>query len=123
MATAHPDHSLISSTDVEGTSVFDTRRNSIGSIDHLMIDKVSGNVRYAVISFGGLLGIGTSHYPLPWAAMRYDTALDGYVTSVSQEQLSDAPEFSDDSWMDRDWETRMHEHYGARPYWDDRASL
>ena len=123
MATAHPDRSLISSTDVEGTSVYDTGRNNIGTIDHLMIDKVSGTVRYGVISFGGFLGMGQSHHPLPWSALRYDTSLGGYVTSVTEQQLKDSPQFSDDSWSDRSWETRMHQHYGARPYWDDRPTL
>lgn len=123
MATAHPDRSLISSSDVEGTSVYGTDRNNIGTIDHLMIDKVSGNVRYAVIGFGGLLGMGESHHPLPWSALRYDPGLGGYVTSVSEKELRDAPQFSDDSWSDRKWESQVHQHYRARPYWDDRQTL
>ena len=60
-ATARPNHQLISSEDVEGTDVYDLKGSKIGEIDHLMIDKVSGRVRYAVISFGGFLGLGHSH--------------------------------------------------------------
>jgi hypothetical protein len=74
-ATAHPNHQLISSEDVEGTNVYGVDGNKIGEIDHLMIDKVSGGVTYAVISFGGFLGLGYSHYPVPWAALKYDPKL------------------------------------------------
>ena len=67
-ATAHPNHQLISSEDVEGTNVYDMKGTTIGEIDHLMIDKISGRVTYAVMSFGGFLGLGHSHYPIPWGA-------------------------------------------------------
>ena len=118
-STAHPDHRLISSEDVHGTNVYGVGDEAIGEIDHLLIEKVSGRVSYAVMSFGGFLGLGHSHYPIPWSALKYDTALGGYRTGITEGQLRDAPEFSDDSWEDRDWETRTHEHYGAPPYWGD----
>jgi sporulation protein YlmC with PRC-barrel domain len=111
-STVHPNHQLISSEDVEGTSVYDTKGTKIGDIDHLMIDKVSGRVNYAVMSFGGFIGLGHSHYPIPWNALKYGTKLNGYVTGITEEQLKDAPAFSDDSWSDR-----THQHYNVRPYW------
>lgn len=116
-ATVHPNHQLISSEDVEGTSVFNTSHEKIGEIDHLMIDKLSGKVTYAVMSFGGFLGLGHSHYPVPWAALKYDTGLEGFVTNITEGQLRDAPAFSDDSWQDRDWEKRVYRHYSVPPYW------
>lgn len=120
MGTANPNFNLISSEDVEGTKVFGANGDSIGEIDHLMIDRVSGNVRYAIMSFGGFLGLGHSHFPLPWSAIKYDADRQGYVTNVTEQQLRDAPEFSDDSWTgDRDWESRWHQHFGARPYWEE----
>jgi hypothetical protein len=119
-ATAHPDHRLISSEDVHGTDVYGAGDESIGEIDHLLIEKISGRVAYAVMSFGGFLGLAHSHYPIPWAALKYDTALGGYRTGITEQQLKDAPAFSDDSWDDRDWESRTHQHYGAAPYWSDR---
>ena len=118
-ATAHPDHRLISSEDVQGTDVYGVGDEVIGEIDHLLIEKVSGRVSYAVMSFGGFLGLGHSHYPIPWSALKYDTGLGGYRTGITESQLRDAPQFSDDSWEDRDWETRTYEHYGASPYWSD----
>ena len=117
-STIHPNHRLISSEDVEGTNVYSPSDEKIGEVDHLMIDKITGRVVYAVLSFNGFLGLGHSHYPLPWDKLTYDTSLDGFRTDVRAEQLRDSPEFSDDSWQDRDWEQRVHNHYGASPYWD-----
>jgi len=111
--TVHPDHRMISSEDVQGTKVYGLDGKQIGEIDHLMIDKASGQVTYAVMSFGGFLGLGHSHYPLPWRALNYDVSLGGYRTSVTEQQLQDAPAFSDDSWVDREWERRVQQHYGT----------
>lgn len=116
-ATAHLNHQLISSEDVEGTDVYGVDGKKVGDIDHLMIDKGSGRVTYAVISFGGFLGLGHSHYPVPWAALKYDPKLGGYITGITEEKLKDAPAFSDDAWSDRNWEAQVHKHYNARPYW------
>ena len=70
-ATAHSNRMLISSEDVEGTSVYGPGSTKIGDVDHLLIDKPSGRIAYAVISFGGMLGLGHSHYPVPWSALKY----------------------------------------------------
>jgi hypothetical protein len=61
------------------------------------------------MSFGGFLGLAHSHYPIPWSTLKYDTGLGGFRTGITEEQLRDAPEFSDDSWTDRNWETRTHQ--------------
>lgn len=71
---------LIGSDKVEGTAVFGSDSQKIGSIERMMIDKFSGKVSYAVLSFGGFLGIGDDHYPLPWKSLKYDTQLGGYIT-------------------------------------------
>lgn len=112
-STIHPNHNLISSEDVHETTVYGAGDEQVGEIDHLMIDKVSGRVIYAVMSFGGFLGLGHSHYPIPWAALTYDPSLGGYRTAITEQQLRDAPQFSDDSWSDRNWASRTHEHYGV----------
>jgi PRC-barrel domain len=118
MQRANRDRNLISSERVQGSAVYSPSGDKIGTVDHLMIEKVSGKVAYAVMSFGGFLGLGHSHYPLPWNALKYNTSLEGYQTSVTEQQLRDAPEFSDDSWDDREWERRVHDHYQARYYWE-----
>jgi PRC-barrel domain len=90
---------LIGSDKVEGTAVYGPDTQKIGSIERVMIDKVSGKVSYAVLSFGGFLGMGDDHYPLPWQSLKYDTNLGGYVTGITEDQLQGAPTYRDE----RDW--------------------
>jgi sporulation protein YlmC with PRC-barrel domain len=107
---------LIASDRVEGTSVYDMQGNKLGSIDTLMIDKTSGQVSYAVLSFGGFLGMGESHYPLPWDQLRYDTRQDGYVVGITEAQLKDAPRYDTSDridWTDESWRGRIDDYYGA----------
>ena len=82
---------LLSSEEVEGVNVYGTDGKKIGSIDHLMIERVQGQVVYAVVDFGGFLGMGQSHYPVPWSTLNYDLQLDGYRTNVTKDQLKTHP--------------------------------
>src|SRR5690606_21886915 len=84
---------LIGSDKVEGTAVYGPGEEKIGSIERVMIDKPSGKVAYAVLSFGGFLGIGDDHYPIPWAKLTYDESLGGYRTDISREDLDAAPRY------------------------------
>ncbi|MGQ0567742.1 MAG: PRC-barrel domain-containing protein [Gemmobacter sp.] len=109
--------STVTSTDVNGTQVYSPAGEHLGAIDHLVIDKASGNIAYAVMSFGGFLGIGADHHPIPWKKLRYDTRLGGYVTDITRDQLEGAPARPDD-WRDnRDWAAKNHGYYGTAPYW------
>ena len=83
---------LVSSHDVNGTAVYSPQREHLGHIDHVMIDKTSGTIGYAVLAFGGFLGLGENHVPMPWKTLRYDTDVGGYVTDLTPEQLRAAPE-------------------------------
>jgi len=120
-ATVHPNHRLISSEDVKGTNVYATDGTGIGEVNHLLIDNVCGRVAYAVIRFGGFLGLGQSHYPVPWAALKYDVNLGGYVTGITEQQLRNAPAFSIEAWGNRSVAAAVHKHYGAANYWDVTA--
>jgi hypothetical protein len=82
---------LIGSDKVEGTAVYGPDDTKIGAIERVMIDKLSGRVSYAVLGFGGILGLGNNHYPLPWQSLKYDTRLGGYRTGVTESQLRSAP--------------------------------
>jgi sporulation protein YlmC with PRC-barrel domain len=84
---------VISSKRVEGTTVYGTDGDKLGSIDELMIDKTSGQVRYAALEFGGFLGIGSDRYPLPWSTLKYDVEKGGYVVAVTKSQLEGAPRY------------------------------
>ena len=108
--------SLIGSDKVEGTAVYGANDTKIGSIERVMIDKKSGKVSYAVLSFGGFLGIGDDHYPLPWQSLKYDTRLGGYRTGVTEDQLRGAPKYRDDSdwnWTDVARNRALNEYYGV----------
>ena len=97
----HETASLIGSDKVEGTAVYSTDGTKIGTIERVMIDKVSGKVAYAVMSFGGFMGIGEDYYPLPWSTLTYNETLDGYETGISEELLKGAPRYTKhESW---DW--------------------
>src|SRR5215217_3298815 len=86
-------HPLIESDHVEGTTVYDVNGKWIGTIKRLVIEKISGCVAYAVTSFGGFLGVGSEIHTIPWEQLHYDTALGGYKTNLTAEQLRQAPEF------------------------------
>ena len=107
---------LIGSDKVEGTAVYGADDSKIGSIERVMIDKTSGRISYAVLGFGGFLGIGNDHYPLPWQSLKYDTNLGGYRTGVTETQLRGAPKYGNDN--DWNWgvttRTRaVNEYYGV----------
>jgi hypothetical protein len=113
-------HSLISADKVEGTAVYNRQGEKLGSVDGIMIDKVSGKVAYAVMSFGGFMGIGDRYHPLPWSVLTYDTEKGGYTVDLDRGTLEKAPTFAGGEtpdWGNRGWGEQLHEHYRARPYW------
>ena len=93
MKTSLVSHDVISSDKVEGKNVYNPAGDKLGSIDDLMIDKRTGQVRYAVLEFGGFLGIGTDRYPLPWTVLRYEPTMDGYVVPLDKAKLESAPKY------------------------------
>jgi PRC-barrel domain len=98
-------HSLIASDKVESTPVYRSNGEQVGKIQRVMIDKLSGKVAYAVMSFGGFLGMGEDYYPLPWSVLTYNERLGGYEVNLTDQQLKGAPKYS------------QHESWN----WDDRA--
>lgn len=112
--------SLIAAGKVNGTDVYNRAGESLGEIYDVMIDKRSGKIAYAIMSFGGFLGMGDRYHPLPWSTLTYDTKLGGYVVDLNREQLEAAPSYdANDSpiWGDRGYENRIHDYYRATPYW------
>lgn len=106
---------LIASDKVEGTAVYDLTGQRLGSIYNFMVDKRTGQVEYAVMSFGGFLGIGDDYYPLPWKSLKYDTSLEGYVVEVTKDQLQGAPRYARDeqpAWENPDYGRRVFDYYG-----------
>jgi hypothetical protein len=113
-------HSLIGSDKVEGTNVYRSNGDRIGHIERVMIDKRSGKVAYAVMGFGGFLGLGEDYYPIPWSLLTYNERLDGYEVNISDAQLKGAPKYSqseDWDWTDRARAQRVYDYYKVAPYW------
>ena len=99
--------SLISAGKVQGTSVYNTNGDSLGEV-------------YAIMSFGGFLGVGERYHPPPWNNLKYDTRHGGYVVGLTRQQLEGAPTYARNetpAWGDRTYEKRKHDYYGAAPYW------
>lgn len=109
-------HGLIASDKVEGTEVFDRQGEKLGTVRKLMIGKIDGQVRYAVMGFGGLFGMGEDNYPLPWDSLEFDTQLGGYkLKSLSKDELDKdkAPSFGRDEQPDwsNDFDERIRLYY------------
>jgi PRC-barrel domain len=107
----HETDRLISSDKVEGTSVYNRNGDNIGTINHLMIDKISGQVE---MSTGGFLGIGESDSPVPWDSLVYDENLGGYVIDADRARLEQAPRFTSNAqpnWSDRSYADRVDEYW------------
>jgi hypothetical protein len=108
---------LIASNKVEGTEVYNRQGEHLGEVYNFMVDKRSGQVRYAVMSFGGFLGMGQSYHPLPVAALTYDMSQGGYVVDLDKSKLEGAPSYrsGEEPSYDRAYGERVHGYYGV-PY-------
>jgi hypothetical protein len=111
--------SLIGSDKVEGTAVYGADQKKIGRLERVMIDKLSGKVAYAVLSFGGFLGMGEDYYPVPWVTLKYDQQLGGYLVNLTRDKLDKAPKFTTSTgwnWT-RENDQRVYDYYKVAPYW------
>jgi PRC-barrel domain len=117
-ADASP-HRRIASNRVEGTAVYSRGGDKLGRIECFMVDKISGQADYAVMSFGGLFGLGDNHYPLPWDMLEYDPGKGGYVVDLDKEKLKSGPSFraGEAPDFDRDYDRRVYDYYGIVYTW------
>jgi hypothetical protein len=119
--TLPKEHALITSDRVNGTPVFNREGERIGHIDNLSIDKLSGQVQYALMSFGGFLGLGERFHPLPWDVLRYDTEKDGYVVPLDKDKLKSAPTYTraelEPFGGGERYAEELYAYYGMGPYW------
>lgn len=111
--------SLIGADKVNGTNVYNAAGEKLGSVDDIMLDKKSGRVIYAVMSFGGFLGMGEKQHPLPWSALTYDENKGGFVVNLDKDKLQSAPtidDYEDFEWTP-DYGRTVDKYYGAPTYW------
>ena len=112
-------HRLIASNRVEGTAVYNRAGEKLGRIECFMVDKVSGQAEYAVMSFGGLFGFGDDHYPLPWDMLDYDPDKGGYAVDLDKDKLKSGPSFraGDSPDFDRAYGRTVYDYYGVIYTW------
>ena len=110
---------LISASKVQGTAVYNLEGERLGHVEDVMLHKISGQVAFAVLSFGGFLGIGEKFNPLPWSVLTYDTSKGGYVVPLTKEQLQRAPAYDREELTNEDngWGQRVNDYYQVTPSW------
>ena len=118
-ATSITSGNLIAAEKVTGTNVYNLSGEHLGSIEDIMMDKVSGRAIYAVMSFGGFLGIGEMHHPLPWATLKYDSGKDGYVVDLDKRKLEGAPSYdrNDEFNWTPEYGRKVDSFYNVPSYW------
>jgi sporulation protein YlmC with PRC-barrel domain len=112
---------VLSADTFTGDTVVNRKNEDLGKIEHLMIDLDSGRVAYAVLSFGGFLGMGDKLFAIPWKALTVDTSEKRFVLDLDKERLEQAPGFDKANWpdmADRSWGEGVYKYYDAEPYWD-----
>ena len=112
---------VLAADTLTGDKVVNLQKEDLGKIEHLMIDLTSGRIAYAVLSFGGFLGMGDKLFAIPWSALSVDTVEKSFILNVDKELLKSAPGFDKEHWpdmADHGWGKKVFTYYGAKPYWD-----
>lgn len=120
MTTASGHTRAIRAKKVIGTTVKDTSGKKIGEIEDVILDKASNNIMFAVVGFGGLLGIAEKYHPVPWSALNYNEAENAYVVNYTKSQLEAAPAGSINELTSHDgvvYRDRSFDYYKAERYW------
>ena len=116
--TLHSSHTLIASDRVEGTPVRRSNGDKIGTIQRLMVDKATGTVAYAVLTFGGFFGVGRHHMPVPWALLHYDPQAGAYRLDMTDMELDRARAEADEfDWGERTQDVTIAPYRRLPPNW------
>jgi sporulation protein YlmC with PRC-barrel domain len=114
---------VLSASTLAGDRVVNTKGEDVGKIDEIMIDVPNGRVAYAVLSFGGFLGLGDKLFAIPWNHLALDEDNQVFILNVDRETLKGAPGFDKNNWpdmSDRTWGAKVYSYYGSQPYWDNK---
>ena len=110
---------------VIGSKVVNVQNEDLGKIEDLVFDVGNGRIAYAVLSFGGFLGMGDKYFAIPWNAFRFNLTEKRAVLNVDKKLLENAPGFDKDNWpnlADPTWGSRIYKHFGYTPYWEEESS-
>lgn len=116
-----PGPAIMDASTLEGDTVVNSSGEDLGKIEAIMLDVARGRIAYAVLSFGGFLGMGSKYFAIPWSAFTLDVAQKRFILGVSRDRLENAPGFDKDHWpsmVDATWATEVHAYYDVTPYWD-----
>lgn len=116
-----PGPELMGANTLVGNDVYNHKDEDLGDIKEIMLDMRSGKVAYAVLSFGGFLGLGQKLFAVPWNALTLDTINKRFILNIEKERLSSAPGFNPDAWPDMAdpiWAGEVHAYYGTKPYFN-----
>jgi sporulation protein YlmC with PRC-barrel domain len=119
-ATSITSGNLIAADKVDGTNVYNLAGEKLGTVEDVMIDKISGRAVYAVMSFGGFLGMGEKHHPLPWTTLKYDAQKGGYMINMDKKLLQNAPTYdmnSEFKWTP-EYGRKVDSYYKAPSNWN-----
>lgn len=108
-----------------GARVINAEHEDLGKIEDLVLDTRTNRVAYAILSLGGILGLGEEHFAIPWEAFSFDLSEKRAVLNIDKDRFKNAPSFDKDKWpdmADTAWATKLHNHYGYRPYWEEDAT-
>ena len=114
-----PGPRLMGADTLIGNDVYNHKDEDLGDIKEIMLDVPNGRIAYAVLSFGGFLGMGDKLFAVPWEALKLDTENECFVLNVEKERLENAPGFDPDRWpdmADSTWQSEVHSYYGTEPY-------
>jgi sporulation protein YlmC with PRC-barrel domain len=114
-------YTIVAKKSILGSKVMNAEREDLGTIEDIVIDARDNRVVYAILSFGGFLGIGDKRFAIPWEALSFDLSGKTAVLDIDKDRLSNAPGFDSDNWPDMSdatWGTQIYQHYGYRPYWE-----
>ncbi|AAM31489.1 photosystem reaction center subunit H [Methanosarcina mazei] len=117
---AHKDNpEFLSASTIKGDKVINTAGEDLGKIEELMLDLRDGRIAYAVLSFGGFLGLGNKLFAIPWSALSLRVHEHAFVLDIPKEVLEKAEGFDKDNWpvTNREWLSSMYSYYGYQPYW------
>jgi len=116
--TENTSGNLIAAERVNGTNVYNTKGEKLGHVEDIMIDKVSGKAIYAVLSFGGFLGVGEKQHPLPWSTLKYDQRQGGYVINLDKRVLEGAPTYEGENFhWTPEYGRKIDKYYNVPTYW------
>jgi sporulation protein YlmC with PRC-barrel domain len=112
---------VLSISSIKGNRVVNPQGEDLGNIEELMIEMGAGRIAYAVLSFGGFLGLGDKYFAIPWEALSLNIDNKTFLLSVPKEKLDKARGFDKDNWpdmADQRWGSEIHSYYGYKPYWE-----